>query len=87
MDGPFVAIRGDFIRELENMRFFQQLGDQRGLLGPVLSGICRKTGVPMMQIPVDSWAGMEYYVRPGTTEMNLAIDRIATFESKAMEDI
>lgn len=85
MDGPFVAIRGEYLSELGFIDFFQQLGDQRGLLGPVISGICRKFGIPMMQIPVESWASMEYFVRPDTPEMNLGVERIANFVERPIE--
>lgn len=85
MDGPFVAIRGEHLAELEYIDFFQQLGDQRGLLGPVVSGICRKFGIPMMQVPVESWSSLEYFVRPNTPEMNLGIERIANFVERPME--
>lgn len=87
MDGPFVAIRGIYLNELEYIDFFQQLGDQRGLLGPVMSAICRKFAIPMMQIPVECWGAMEYMVRPKTPEMNLGIDRIATFMERSLEKI
>ena len=85
MDGPFVALRGEHLPELDFINFFQQLGDQRGLLGPVISGICRKFGIPMMQIPVESWSSLEYFVRPNTPEMNLGIERIANFVERPME--
>lgn len=85
MDGPFVALRGEYLTELAYIDFFQQLGDQRGLLGPVISGICRKCGIPMMQVSVESWASMEYFVRPNTPEMNLAVERIANFVERPVE--
>ena len=85
MDGPFVAIRGEYIQELEYIGFFQQLGDQRGLLGPVMSGICRKFSIPMMQVPIESWSSLEYFVRPNTPEMNLGIERIANFVERPIE--
>lgn len=87
MDGPFVALRGEYMSELQYINYFQQLGDQRGLLGPVVSAICMKFGIPMMQIPVESWGSMEYIVRPGTPEMNLAIERIATFVERPLDDL
>lgn len=85
MDGPFVAIRGEYLAELGYISFFQQLGDQRGLLGPVVSGICRKFGIPMMQVSVESWSSIEYFVRPNTPEMNLAVERIANFVERPIE--
>lgn len=87
MDGPFVAIRGIYVNELEYIDFFQQLGDQRGLLGPVMSALCRKFSIPMMQIPVECWGAIEYMVRPNTPEMNLGIDRIATFMKRSLDKI
>ena len=87
MDGPFVALRGEYLGEIGYIDFFQQLGDQRGLLGPVVSGICRKFAIPMMQIPVESWGSMEYYVRPGTPEMNLAVERIANFVERPVDSL
>lgn len=84
MDGPFVALRGEFIRDIKYIKFFQQLGDQRGLLGPVMSAICRKLGIRMLQIPVECWGSMGYEVQPGTPEMNLAIDRITTFNNRPL---
>lgn len=81
LDGPFVAIRGEYMRELDAMSFFQCMGDQRGFLGPIVSAICRKYGIPMMQVPVDSWSSLEFEARPGTPEMNLCLERIAKFLS------
>ena len=85
MDGPFVALRGEYLPDLRYIKFFRQLGDQRGLLGPVISGICRKFGIPMMQIPVESWSSVEYAVRPNTPEMNLAVERISYFVDRPLE--
>lgn len=87
MDGPFVAFRGEFMREIGYVSFFQQLGDQRGLLGPVMSGICRKFSIPMMQIPVESWCSLEFEVRPNTPEMNLGVERIANFIKKPLGEL
>jgi len=81
LDGPFIAIRGEYLQELTSMRYFMQLGDARGLLAPTVSAIIRRHGIPMMQIPVDCWASAEFEVRPGTPEMNLAIERITRFVS------
>ena len=84
MDGPFVALRGEYLRELGYISFFQQLGDQRGLLGPSVSALCLKFSIPMMQIPVESWGSLEYVVRPRTPEMNLGVERIANFIKKPL---
>jgi hypothetical protein len=84
MDGPFVALRGEYLRELGYISFFQQLGDQRGLLGPSVSALCLKFSIPMMQISVESWGSLEYVVRPRTPEMNLGVERIANFIKKPL---
>ena len=81
LDGPFIAIRGEHMQELRMMRYFMKLGDARGLLVPVVSAICRRLGIHMMQIPVDCWASEEFEVRPGTPEMNLAVELTSKFVS------
>ena len=87
LDGPFIAVRGEFMQELSSMRYFMQLGDARGLLGPTVSAIMRRLGIPMMQIPVDCWASAEFEVRPGTPEMNLAIEKISRFVSMTESEL
>lgn len=79
LGGPFIALRGDYMQELANMKYFTMLGDARGLMVPCISGICRKYGIKMMQIPVECWASIEFEVRPGTPEMNLGVERIKKF--------
>lgn len=79
LDGPFVAIRGDYMQELAKMPYFSILGDARGLMVPCISAICRKYGIKMMQIPVECWGSIEFEVRPGTPEMNLGVERIKKF--------
>lgn len=81
LDGPFIAVRGEFMQELAALRYFYQLGDARGLLVPTVSTIMRRLGVPMMQIPVECWSSEEFEVHAGTPEMNLAIEKFTAFAS------
>ena len=81
MDGPFVAVRGEYMEDLKMLAYFRRLGDLRGAIGPVVSAICRKYGIPMMCIPVDSWGPIEYTVTPGTPEMNLLVEMTDRFVS------
>ena len=87
LDGPFIAIRGEYMQELALAKFFNQLGDARGLLVPVISSICRRQHIPMQQISVDCWSSEEFEVRPGTPEMNLGIERISQFAAMSDADI
>lgn len=87
LDGPFIAVRGEFMQELDMLRFFMQFGDARGLMVPAVSAIMRRLGIKMMQIPVDCWCSEEYEVRTGTPEMNLAVDRISQFVSMSAAEL
>ena len=81
MNGPFVAIRGECMTELDAFANFQQMGDARGFLAPVLSGICMKYGIRMGIVPVDCWGVLDYEPVDGTPEMNLCIERVKWFRT------
>lgn len=81
MDGPFVAVRGEYMAELDALSNFQQMGDARGFLVPIMSGICMKYGIRMGVVPVDSWGVLEYAPKDGTPEMNLCIERVKWFRT------
>ena len=87
LDGPFIAVRGEYMQELSAMRYFMPLGDARGFLVPAVSAIMRRMGIPMMQIPVECWGSEEYEVHSGTPEMNLAVDKVNSFVSMTESEL
>jgi hypothetical protein len=87
LDGPFIAVRGEYMQELSAMRYFMPLGDARGFLAPAVSAIMRRMGIPMMQIPVECWGSEEYEVHSGTPEMNLAVDKVNSFVSMTESEL
>ena len=53
LDGPFVAIRGGYLRMLLDFNKLYRFGDGRGCVPYVISMIMRRMGVKMCQIEVD----------------------------------
>ena len=53
IDGPFVAIRGGYLRMLLDFNKLYRFGDGRGCVPYVISMIMRRVGVKMCQIEVD----------------------------------
>lgn len=82
MDGPFVAIRGEYLQTFRQITFFNKLGDCRGAIGPILSAICKANGISMMQIPVDCWCSKEYEYNHDSLEWHKIEDAILDFEKK-----
>ena len=53
IDGPFIAIRGGYLRMLLDFNKLYRFGDGRGCVSYVISMIMRRMGVKMCQIEVD----------------------------------
>lgn len=79
LDGPFVAVRGEYLEEIREVEFFRPVGDYRGFIGPCLSAVFRRFGMPMAQIPVDCWCPAEQVHLPGSREWANAMDYIEKF--------
>lgn len=60
LDGPFVAVRGECLDKLREIHYFNRLGECRSALGPIISAICRRHHLKMMQIPVSSSECADY---------------------------
>ena len=54
LDGPFVAVRGGYLKLLCELKNFSVLGDGRSFVPFAISMIMRRLGVKMLQIEVDS---------------------------------
>ena len=86
LDGPFVAVRGEYLEEIREIEFFRPVGDYRGFIGPCLSALFRRFGMPMAQIPVDCWCPAEQVHLPGTPEWATAMEYIERFEGTKQLD-
>ena len=54
LDGPFVAVRGGYLKMIAELKKFHVLGDGRSYVPYAISMIMKRLGVKMLQIEVDS---------------------------------
>jgi len=87
LDGPFVAIRGEMVDKFKEIHYFNVLGECRSAMGPIVSAVCRRYGLGMMQIPVSSSCSDEYSIPFDTPKWHEIEDRIITYVSATQQAI
>ena len=87
LDGPFVAIRGEMLDKFKEIHYFNSLGECRSTMGPIVSAICRRYRMGMMQIPVSSACSAEYIVSTDSPRWHEIEDRIITYVSATEQAI
>ena len=87
LDGPFVAIRGEMVDKIKEIHYFNDLGECRSSMGPIVSAVCRRYRLGMMQIPVSSSCSAEYSVPTNSPRWHEIEDRIITYVSATPQAI
>ena len=87
LDGPFVAVRGEMLDKLKEIHYFNVLGECRSAMGPIVSAVCRRYGLGMMQVPVSSSCSAEYSVSFSSPRWHEIEDRIITYVSATPQAI
>ena len=87
LDGPFVAVRGEMLDKLKEIHYFNVLGECRSAMGAIVSAICRRYGLGMMQVPVSSSCSDEYSISFDTVRWHEIEDRILTYVSATEQAI
>jgi hypothetical protein len=87
LDGPFVAIRGEMLDKFKEIHYFNKLGECRSSMGPIVSAVCRRYSLGMMQIPVSSACSSEYTVSFDTPKWHEIEDTIISYITASEEAI
>jgi hypothetical protein len=87
LDGPFVAVRGEMLDKLKEIHYFNVLGECRSAMGPIVSAICRRYKLGMMQVPVSSACSAEYAIPFDTPKWHEIEDRIISYVSATEQAI
>lgn len=87
LDGPFVAVRGEMLDKLKEIHYFNVLGECRSAMGPIISAICRKYRLGMMQVPVSSSCAADYTVPFDSPKWHEIEDRIINYVSATEQAI
>ena len=87
LDGPFVAVRGEMLDKLKEIHYFNVLGECRSAMGPIISAICRRYRLGMMQIPVSSSCAAEYAVSFDSPRWHEIEERINNYVSASEQAI
>ena len=87
LDGPFVAVRGEMLDKLKEIHYFNVLGECRSAMGPIVSAVCRRYRLGMMQVPVSSSCAAEYLVSFDSPKWHEIEDRIINYVSATEQAI
>lgn len=87
LDGPFVAVRGEMLDKLKEIHYFNVLGECRGAMGPIVSAICRRYRLGMMQVPVSSSCAAGYIIPFSSPKWHEIEDRIINYVSATEQAI
>lgn len=87
LDGPFVAVRGEMLDKIKEIHYFNVLGECRGAMGPIVSAICRRYHLGMMQVPVSSSCAAEYAIPFDSPKWHEIEDRINNYLSATEQAI
>lgn len=87
LDGPFVAVRGEMLDKLKEIHYFNVLGECRGAMGPIVSAICRRYRLGMMQVPVSSSCAAGYVIPFSSPKWHEIEDRIINYVSATEQAI
>lgn len=87
LDGPFVAVRGEMLDKLKEIHYFNVLGECRGAMGPIVSAICRRYRLGMMQVPVSSLCAAGYVISFNSPKWHEIEDRIINYVSATEQAI
>jgi len=87
LDGPFVAVRGEMLDKLKEIHYFNVLGECRGAMGPIVSAICRRYRLGMMQVPVSSSCAAGYVIPFNSPKWHEIEDRIINYVSATEQAI
>lgn len=87
LDGPFVAVRGEMLDKLKEIHYFNVLGECRGAMGPIVSAICRRYRLGMMQVPVSSSCATGYVIPFSSPKWHEIEDRIINYVSATEQAI
>lgn len=87
LDGPFVAVRGEMLDKLKEIHYFNVLGECRGAMGPIVSAICRRYRLGMMQVPVSSSCAAGYAIPFDSPKWHEIEDRIINYVSATEQAI
>jgi hypothetical protein len=79
LDGPFVAVRGEMLDKLKEIHYFNVLGECRSAMGPIVSAVCRRYSMGMMQIPVSSSCAADYTISVDSPKWHEIEDRINNY--------
>ena len=79
LDGPFVAVRGEMLDKLKEIHYFNVLGECRSAMGPIISAVCRRYRLGMMQVPVSSSCSADYMVSYDSPKWHEIEDRIISY--------
>jgi hypothetical protein len=79
LDGPFVAVRGEMLDKLKEIHYFNVLGECRSAMGPIISAVCRRYRLGMMQVPVSSSCSGDYMVSYDSPKWHEIEDRIISY--------
>lgn len=87
LGGPFVAIRGEMLDKMSEIHYFNVLGECRWAVPFIISGICHRYHLGMMQIPVLSSCCADFCIKPGTARWIEVENRIIQYECASVQEI
>lgn len=81
LDGPFVAVRGECLDNMREILYFNELGECRSMVGPIISAICRRHKLKMMQVSVSSSECASYRVPIDSPKWHQLEDVVKKYEN------
>ena len=85
LDGPFVAVRGGYLKMIAELNRFYVLGDGRSYVPYAVSMIMKRLGVKMLQIEVDSLGCTDFDPEHYTLEWNKAERMLISFANPDLQ--
>ena len=85
LDGPFVAVRGGYLKMIAELKKFYVLGDGRSYVPYAVSMIMRRLGVKMLQIEVDSLGCTDFDPAAQSLEWNKAERMLISFANPDLQ--